>query len=169
MYRHRQSGISCSVLDWGLESHVFEFLCHVITGNMVKTGHRNMSTGPLWDLQPILFTDESRYCLDFTDHRAKVWTELGERSHDSKNCEHDRYGGGSIMVWGGISWERKTDLHVFQNGTITGEHYINETRMCMSNPTLVQLDKISSLWTIMPIHTAQGLLNATWKVKQSND
>ena len=33
---------------------------------------------------------------------------------------------GQNMVWGGISWEGKTDLHAFQNGTITGEHYINE-------------------------------------------
>ena len=30
------------------------------------------------------------------------------------------------MVWGGISWEGKTDLHVFQNGTITSERYFNE-------------------------------------------
>lgn len=81
---------------------------------------------PLRDWQSILFTDESRYCLDFTDRRAKVWREPGERYYDSKICEHDRYGGGSIMVWGGISWEGKTDLHVFQNGTITGERYINE-------------------------------------------
>ena len=30
------------------------------------------------------------------------------------------------MVWGGISWEGKTALHVFQNRTITDERYINE-------------------------------------------
>ena len=30
------------------------------------------------------------------------------------------------MVWGGISLEGKTDLHVFHNGTITGERYIND-------------------------------------------
>ena len=73
------------------------------------------------------------------------------------------------MVLGGISWEGKTDLHVFQNGTITGELTSMKFWMCMSNPTLVQSEKISSLLTIMPVHTAQGLSNATWNVKQSND
>ena len=80
----------------------------------------------LRDWMPVLFTDESRYCLDFTDRRAYVWRLPGERFHDSKMKEHDRYGGGSIMVWGGISRDGKTDLHVFQNGTLTGDRYINE-------------------------------------------
>ena len=32
-------------------------------------------------------------------------------------AEHDRYGGGSVMVWAGISAQGKTDLHVIDNGT----------------------------------------------------
>ena len=34
-------------------------------------------------------------------------------------AEHDRYGGGSVMVWAGISAQGKTDLHVIENGTLT--------------------------------------------------
>ena len=34
-------------------------------------------------------------------------------------AEHDRYGGGSVMVWAGISTHGKTDLHVIDNGTLT--------------------------------------------------
>ena len=45
-------------------------------------------------------------------------------------AEHDRYGvgggGGSVMVWAGISTQGKTDLHVIDNGTLTAERYINE-------------------------------------------
>ena len=53
------------------------------------------------------------------------------------------------MVWGGISCEGKTDLHVFPNGTLTGESYEMKFLISMSNPTLEQSEKISFLWTIM--------------------
>ena len=51
------------------------------------------------DCDPALFTDESSYCLDFTDRRARVWRRRGERFQDANISERDRYGGGSIMVW----------------------------------------------------------------------
>ena len=71
-----------------------------------------------WD--PVLFTDESRYSLDYTDRRARVWRRRGERFHDANISEHDRYGGGSIMVWAGISRGGRTYLHIVMRGTMTG-------------------------------------------------
>ena len=41
-------------------------------------------------------------------------------------AEHDRFGGGSVMVWTGISAQGKTDLHVIDNGTLTALRYVNE-------------------------------------------
>ena len=41
-------------------------------------------------------------------------------------AEHDRFGGGSVMVWAGISAQGKTDLHVIYNGTLTDLRYVNE-------------------------------------------
>ena len=35
----------------------------------------------------------------------------------------DRYGGGSIMVWAGISRGGRTDLHIVMRGTMTGVRY----------------------------------------------
>ena len=49
-----------------------------------------------------------------------------ERFHDTHISEHDRYGGGSIMVWGGISRDGRTDLHVIERGTMTGVRYRDE-------------------------------------------
>ena len=40
--------------------------------------------------------------------------------------EHDRFGGGSVMVWAGISAQGKADLHVIDNGTLTALRYVNE-------------------------------------------
>lgn len=74
-----------------------------------------------WD--PVLFTDESKFCLDFTDGRRRVWRRKNERYCDAAIVEHDRYGGGSVMVWGGISLQGRTDLHVIQRGTLNGMRY----------------------------------------------
>ena len=38
----------------------------------------------------------------------------------------DRFGGGSFMVWAGISAQGKLDLHVIDNGTLTALRYVNE-------------------------------------------
>ena len=61
-----------------------------------------------------------------TDRRARVWRMRNERFAEVCIAEHDRYGGGSVMVWVGISAQGKTDLHVIDNGTLTAERYVNE-------------------------------------------
>ena len=48
----------------------------------------------------VLFTDESRFLLDMLDRRRRVWRHRGERYANCAIVEHDRYGGGSLMVWG---------------------------------------------------------------------
>ena len=73
------------------------------------------------DWAPVLFRDESRFCVDFTDRRARVWRMSNERFAPVCVAEHDRFGGGSVMVWAGIS-----DLHVIDNGTLTALRYVNE-------------------------------------------
>ncbi|KAI4884602.1 hypothetical protein NFI96_034565 [Prochilodus magdalenae] len=37
--------------------------------------------------------------------------------------QHDRFGSGSVMVWGGISLEGHTDLYRLGNGTLTAIGY----------------------------------------------
>ena len=73
----------------------------------------------------VLFTDESRFCVDFTDRRARVWRMLNERFAPVRVAEDDRFVG-SVMVWAGISVQGKTDLHVIDNGTFPALRYVNE-------------------------------------------
>ena len=87
---------------------------------------RNHVTWTQNDWALVLFTDESRFCVDFTDRRARVWRMPNERSAPVCVAEHDRFGGGSVMVWAGISAQGKTDLHVIENGTLTALRYVNE-------------------------------------------
>ena len=46
----------------------------------------------------VLFTDESRFLLGMLDRRRRVWRRRGERYANCAIVEHDRYGGGSLMV-----------------------------------------------------------------------
>ena len=64
--------------------------------------------------------------MDFTDRRAGVWRMRNERFAEVCIAEHDRYSGGSVMVWAGISAQGKTDLQVIDNGTLTAGRYVNE-------------------------------------------
>ena len=73
----------------------------------------------------VLFTDESRFVLDMLDRRRRVWRRRGERYANCNVVEHDRYGGGSVMVWGGVSVRSRTDLIVV-DGNLTSQRYIDE-------------------------------------------
>jgi hypothetical protein len=55
-----------------------------------------------------------------------VWQR--QRFHDAtcNICENDRYGGGSIMVWGGISRDGRRDLRVLERGKMTGVQHQDE-------------------------------------------
>ena len=46
-----------------------------------------------------------------------------ERFQDANMSEHDRYGGGSIMVWADISRGGRTDPHIVMKGMMTGFCY----------------------------------------------
>ena len=56
------------------------------------------ANGQLCHWTPVLFTDESRFCVDIHDGRRRVWREPGQRYFACCIAEHDRFGGASIMV-----------------------------------------------------------------------
>ncbi|GFT50482.1 transposable element Tcb1 transposase [Trichonephila clavipes] len=68
----------------------------------------------------VLFTDESRFCLSSDSHRILIWRERGSRNHPSNIIERDRYGGRGVLVWGGIMLVSRTDLHIFDAGSVSG-------------------------------------------------
>ena len=50
----------------------------------------------------VLFTGESRFNVQFADGRLRVWRRTGGSMDENNIVERDRYGGGSVMIWGGI-------------------------------------------------------------------
>ena len=76
-----------------------------------------LATSPL---VPCVFTDASRFNLSGSD--ACVW--VMRRHYQAYNIvQHDRFGGGSAMVWGGIALEGLMELHVLNCGNLTGARY----------------------------------------------
>ena len=72
-----------------------------------------------------MFSDESRFLLSGTDGRVRVWRSRGERNLPPNLLQTVAYGGGSLMVWGGIFLNNKTDL-IFIRGNLTAERYVEE-------------------------------------------
>ncbi|GFT86002.1 transposable element Tcb2 transposase [Trichonephila clavipes] len=70
--------------------------------------------------------DESRFSLSSDSHRILIWRERGSRNHPSNIIERDRYGGRGVLVWGGIVLGSRTDLHIFDAGSVNGIRYCNE-------------------------------------------
>ena len=65
------------------------------------------------DWQKVLFTDESRFCLTRGDGQIRVYRRRNERYTEACTLERDRFGGGgSVMVWGGVSQHHRTELVV---------------------------------------------------------
>ncbi|GFW40006.1 transposable element Tcb2 transposase [Trichonephila clavipes] len=68
----------------------------------------------------------SRFSLSRDSHRILIWRERGSRNHPSNIIERDRYGGHGVLVWGGIMLGSRTDLHIFDAGSVNGTRYCNE-------------------------------------------
>ncbi|KAI4898606.1 hypothetical protein NFI96_006386 [Prochilodus magdalenae] len=74
----------------------------------------------------VLFTDESRFYLSTCDRLDRLWRRRGECYAACNISPHDWFGGGSVMVWEGISLEGRTDLYKLDNDTLTAIRYQDE-------------------------------------------
>lgn len=74
----------------------------------------------------VLFSDESRIALSGPDGRQRVYRRKNERFAPCAIVETVGYRGGSIMIWGAISYEARTDLVVFDRGSVNAQRYVEE-------------------------------------------
>ncbi|KAH0816635.1 hypothetical protein GEV33_006156 [Tenebrio molitor] len=96
---------------------------HRVARLLIAHEHRN------WGIEEwgrVLFTDESRFCLRSPDDRQRVWRSTGERVAQCNFAPGISFGSGSIMVWGGISMEARTELVVVNGGAMTANRYIRD-------------------------------------------
>ena len=77
---------------------------------------------PRWDA--VLFSDESKFNVSFGDGRVRIWRRDGQRLPNKCVLPVNRFGGGSVMVWAGISTHHRTDLVVVDN-RLTSQAYVD--------------------------------------------
>lgn len=99
----------------------------------------HLSWSSEWDR--VLWTDESRFCLDFADGRVRVRRMANERYVAACICEHDRYRGGSVMIWGGI-WRNGRTVAVICNGNLNSAGYLSQIITPVVIPTVHEHDLI---------------------------
>lgn len=74
----------------------------------------------------VLFSDESRIGLYGADGRDRVYRRSGERYAQCNISERVSFQGGSIMVWGGITLESRTELVIIENGSLNAARYVTD-------------------------------------------
>jgi transposase len=74
-----------------------------------------------WD--SVLFTDEFRFHIFNNDRHVLVLRRPGERYAQCNIRGVDKFGGGPLMVWGGISFNGRTQLVIVRNGLMTAARY----------------------------------------------
>ena len=83
----------------------------------------------------VTFSDESCFNLYFNEGGMRVYRRRGERYSDVNVKEHDRYGGGSVMVWAAVTMHRRTPLQ-FIAGNLSSQRYVDEVMRPMVLPFL---------------------------------
>ena len=96
---------------------------------------------PMRQWRRVLFTDESRFTLYRADGRRRVYRRRGERFADACVVEQDRFGGGSVMVWGGIAHGIKSQL-IIVAGNMTAVRYRDEILRPVAVPLVQQRNLI---------------------------
>ncbi|GFW05249.1 transposable element Tcb2 transposase [Trichonephila clavipes] len=74
----------------------------------------------------VLFTGESRFSTRSDSQRVLIWREIGTRFYTSNIKERHHYGGPGVLVRGGIMLNRRTELHIFDRGSVIGDRYCEE-------------------------------------------
>ncbi|MBJ3756070.1 transposase [Salmonella enterica subsp. enterica serovar Derby] len=86
----------------------------------------------------IIFSDESRFCLQHQDGRIRVWRHRGERLYDTciRHCHTAPSPG--VMVWGAIGFVTRARL-VRIAGTLNSHRYISDVLEPVVRPYLQEL------------------------------
>ncbi|GFV24664.1 transposable element Tcb2 transposase [Trichonephila clavipes] len=73
-----------------------------------------------------LFSDESRFSVHPDNRRIFNWRDRGSRNNPAFMHERVKFGGGGVLVCGGISIDGRTDLYIIRDGPLTARRYRDE-------------------------------------------
>lgn len=105
------------------------------------------------DWANVLFTDESRFNVQGSDGRVRVYRRRGERYTEPCVVERDQFRGGSVMIWAGISLHLKTPLVVVR-GNLNAARYQDEILRPVVIPVIHQNRGMTLMHDGATSHTA---------------
>ncbi|GFT15750.1 transposable element Tcb2 transposase [Trichonephila clavipes] len=68
----------------------------------------------------------SRFSVHPDNRRIFTWRDRGSRNNPAFVHESVRFGGGGVLVYGGISIDGRTDLYIIRDGPLTARRYRDE-------------------------------------------
>ncbi|GFV46021.1 transposable element Tcb2 transposase [Trichonephila clavipes] len=74
----------------------------------------------------VLFSNESRFSVHPDNRRIFIWRDRGSRNNPAFVHESVRFGGGAVLVYGGLSIDGRTDLYIIRDGPLTARRYRDE-------------------------------------------
>ncbi|GFU46528.1 transposable element Tcb2 transposase [Trichonephila clavipes] len=74
----------------------------------------------------VLFSDESHFSVHPDNRRIFIWRDRGSRNNPAFVHESVRFGGGGVLVYGGISIDGRTYLYIIRDGPLTARRYRDE-------------------------------------------
>ncbi|GFS89583.1 transposable element Tcb2 transposase [Trichonephila clavipes] len=74
----------------------------------------------------VLFSDESRFSVQPDNRRIFIRRDRGIRNNPVFVHESVRFGGGGVLVYGGISIDGRTDLYIIRDEPLTARRYRDE-------------------------------------------
>ncbi|GFW49977.1 transposable element Tcb2 transposase [Trichonephila clavipes] len=68
----------------------------------------------------------SRFSVHPDNRRIFIWRDRGSKKNPAFVHESVRFGGGGVLVYGGISIDGRTDLYIIRDGPLTARRYRDE-------------------------------------------
>ncbi|GFW09555.1 hypothetical protein TNCV_3996611 [Trichonephila clavipes] len=132
--RHRRLDDRYRVLPWPEDCTVVVCLHDALYGVPLTPAHRRRRS--LWcrehrnwrdnEWGRVLFTDESRFSLSSDSHRILIWREREAAIIPRTSLKGTGMEVAVFSFWGGIMLGSRTDLHIFDAGSVNGTRYCNE-------------------------------------------
>jgi len=119
-----------TIKRWFNEHNIFAYTPiskPLLTANHIKRrfeAAKRILFMPEEDIKRIIFTDESKFNLFYSDGKISVWREPGSGLKPENLNKTVKHGGGSVMVWGCFSYHGVGRL-VFIDGIMDAPAYIN--------------------------------------------
>ncbi|GFX83532.1 uncharacterized protein TNCV_324811 [Trichonephila clavipes] len=77
---------------------------------------------------------DSHFSVHPDNRRIFIWRDRGSRNNPAFVHESVRFGGGGVLVYGGISIDGHTDLYIIRDGPLTARRYRDEILRPIADP-----------------------------------